>query len=436
MTTTTLPTLSLAPPAAPRQGLGEMASTLIGSEILKIAGEVRTLVAAGQRVCNLTVGDFAPREFRIPAPLEEGIARALAAGQTNYPPSDGVAELRRAVAGFYEAALGLAYPLEGILIAGGARPIIYSAYRAILDPGDTVVFPVPSWNNNHYAHLCGARAVAVPASAAHGFLPTAAELAPHLPGAALLVLNSPLNPAGSGFQREQLAEIAAAVVAENRRRGPGAKPLFLLYDQIYWMVAAESAPHHTPVALVPEVAPYTVFVDGISKAFAATGLRVGWTAAPPFLVARMRDLLGHIGAWAPRPEQVATAELLGSPELALRLAAVVRDAINVRLGALHDGLERLRLAGLPVAALPPAGALYLSARFDLVDRLGSNEAIRRHLLADAAFAAVPFQAFGLREDSGWFRLSVGAVSVDDIAQALPRLEQALARAAGVAAASR
>ena len=419
--------LVLDPPAAPAQGLGRMASTLVGSEILRIAGEVRALQAKGRPVLNLTVGDFAPREFRIPRQLEEAIARALAAGQTNYPPSDGLAELRQAVRGFYARTLGLDYPLEGILVAGGARPVIWAAYQAILDPGDVVVYPVPSWNNDHYCHLVGARGVPVPTRAENGFLPTAEELAPHLRGAALLALNSPLNPAGSGFRRDQLAAIARLVVEENRRRGANAKPLFLLYDQIYWMIADRSAPHATPVELEPAVAPWTIFVDGISKAFAATGLRVGWIVAPPFLVARVRDLLGHVGAWAPRPEQAATAEILADAELATRLAAAVRDGVVERLAELDRGLARLAAAGLPVRHLPPAGALYLSARFDLVERLGGDRAIRSYLLEEAGFAAVPFHAFGTRDDDGWFRLSVGAIGTAEIAPAIERVELALGR---------
>jgi aspartate aminotransferase len=419
--------LTLEPKGVHRHGLGEMVSGLIGSEILKIANEVRALVRAGKPVLNLTVGDFAPREFRIPEVLERAIAAAYAKGETNYPPSDGLLQLREAVQSFYQRALGLSYPLDGILVAGGARPVIYGAYRALLDHGDTVVYPVPSWNNNHYVHLCGARGIAVRARSANGFQPTAESLAPHLRDAKLLVINSPLNPAGTGFSRDELRAIAELVVAENARRDPDAAPLFLLYDQIYWMLAAESAPHFTPVGLVPEVAPYTVFVDGISKAFAATGLRVGWAVGPPYIVSRLRDLLGHVGAWAPRPEQVATAEVFLNDGIAEQAAASVRDGALVRLRALYEGLTRLAAEGLPVRALPPAGAIYLSAQFNLVDRLGSNEAIRKLLLDEAGFAMVPFQAFGLDEENGWFRLSVGAVSVAEIEAAMPRVAAALQR---------
>jgi len=425
MSETATSPLVLDPPAAPNQGLGRMATTLVGSEILRIAAEVRALQAEGRPVLNLTVGDFSPRQFRIPKPLEEGIARALAAGQTNYPPSDGLAELRAAVRGFYARNLGLDYPLEGILIAGGARPLIWGAYRAVVDTGDRVVYPVPSWNNNHYCHLVEAHGIPVETRADNGFLPTADELAPHLEGATLLALNSPLNPAGSGFGREQLAAIARLVVEENRRRGPHAKPLFLLYDQIYWLLADESIGHATPVGLVPEVAPYTVLIDGISKAFAATGLRVGWVAGPPYLISRMRDLLGHVGAWGPKPEQVATAEILADPAAAAELAAVIRAGVGARLSALDRGLSALAAEGLPVRHLPPAGALYLSVHFDLIERFENNRGIRRYLLEEAGFAVVPFHAFGTADDNGWFRLSVGAVGLDEIPPAIERVGAAL-----------
>src|SRR5260221_13263041 len=165
--------LSLEPPPLQRQGLGAMASGLIGSEILKIAGDVRAMKRSGKPMCDLTVGDFSPREFRIPRILEEGIAAALAAGQTNYPPSDGILELRQAVQALYARALHLEYPVEGVLIAGGARPVIWSVYRAVLDAGDRVVYPVPSWNNNHHPHMCRARRAPGIATAAGSRFPTA-----------------------------------------------------------------------------------------------------------------------------------------------------------------------------------------------------------------------------------------------------------------------
>src|SRR5438067_776235 len=118
--------------AAQDFALSSLARGLTGSEILKISGEVRALCDAGRDICNLTVGDFAPKEFRIPARLEQLIRQMLVAGETNYPPSDGTKEMRQAVVNFFRDALGLQYPIESTLIAGGSRPIIYAAYAAMV----------------------------------------------------------------------------------------------------------------------------------------------------------------------------------------------------------------------------------------------------------------------------------------------------------------
>ncbi len=408
----------------PRRGLGSMARGLVGSEILKIASEIRLKQAAGQKIANFTVGDFSSKEFPIPDRLRDGILRALGAGETNYPPSDGVLRLREAVRAFWGERLRLDVPLESIVIAGGSRPVIYAAFRAVVEPGDTVVYPVPSWNNNHYCHLVGARGVPVETRAEDGFLPTAASLQPYLKTARMIALCTPLNPAGTVLAPDEVHRIAEAVVAENRRRDKaGEKPLYLLYDQVYWMLTFGSARHETPVHAVPEAARYTIFVDGISKAFAATGVRVGWCVGPKAVIAAMRDILGHVGAWAPRAEQVATAELLRDGAAVDAYLHAHKGGLQARLDALHTGFSRMKAAGLPVRDIPPQGAIYLSVQFVLRNR--SNDEVRRYLLDEAGFAMVPFQAFGLEGEGGWFRLSVGAVSVKDVEEAMPRIEAAL-----------
>jgi aspartate aminotransferase len=409
--------------------LSTLARGLTGSEILKIAGEIRLLVESGREICNLTVGDFSPKEFRIPPELEQLIAEALAAGETNYPPSDGLKELRQAVVKLYSEQLGLDYPLDATLIAGGSRPIIYAAYAAVVDPGDTVIYPTPSWNNNHYTYLMRATAVELVVGPETNFLPTAAQLRPHVRDARLICICTPLNPTGTVMAREEVEAIARLIVEENdRRAGTGERPLYILWDQVYWTLTFGDNRHYTPPQLVPESMPYTIFVDGISKAFAATGLRVGWTVAPPYVTARMRDILGHIGAWAPRAEQVAVAKFLGMNDAIVNYRTKMLHDVQQRLDLLHDGLEAMRADGLPVHAIDPQGAIYLTAQFDLIGRAGlkTNEDIRRLLLDKAGFAVVPFQAFGLMRDTGWFRLSVGAVSPQQIKDGLDRVRTALA----------
>jgi aspartate aminotransferase len=403
---------------------------LTGSPILKIAGEVREMIARGEAVCNLTVGDFAPSEFPVPEMLSRELAAAVAKGETNYPPSTGMPGLRKAVVAFTERRLGFKPADDGVLITAGARPVIYGAYKVLVDPGEKVVYPVPSWNNVHYCQMSGGVAVPVPCDASTSFLPTATMLKGKLKDARMLVINSPVNPTGTALTAKQLEEICDAVLEENARRAGRDRPLYLLYDQMYWMLTF-GITHVHPIALRPDMAQYTVYVDGISKSFAATGLRVGWGIGPVPVMKPMADFLTHVGAWAPRPEQVATTALLADDKVIDGFHDKMRGEVLGRLQSLHDGLKALKARGFAVDAAIPSGAIYLSARFQLHGKkadgatLRSDDDVRSYLLLKSGLAAVPFSAFGEAAGSGWFRLSVGAVSMKDIQGLLPRLQKAL-----------
>ena len=437
VTTTAPPTgLEFGDQRTQDRELSAMARSLRGSEILRIAAEIRALGSAGRPICNLTVGDFDPRQFPIPAALRALVVRALEAGETNYPPSDGILALRQAVIEYIAREHGVSYPVESVVITSGGRPAIYAVFRCLVDPGDTVVSPVPNWNTDYYAGLVGARLASVRTSPANAFQPRVNDVAPHLGGATLLCLCSPGNPTGTVLPPDALRGILKAVLSENlRRSATGRRPLFVLHDLMYGGLVFGGAPHAHPLAMVPEMAPWVVTVDGISKAFAATGLRVGWAAGPPAAIARIRDFVGHVGAWAPRPEQVATATFLRDAPAITAFHAVMERELTARQDALFDGIVALKEAGAPVDAVRPQGGMYLALRLDLADRavggirVSDNEGIRRLLLERAGLAVVPFQAFGDPEESGWFRLSVGAVSVQEIQQGLKRLEVLLEGAA-------
>src|SRR5262245_51196568 len=299
----------------PKQRFSAQAEGLKGSEIIRIANDIRDMVAAGQKVCDLTVGDFSPKHFPVPAKLADALRAAIDRGETNYPPSTGLPALRKAVTGWYSRALGLDYPVESVLVLSGSRPGIYGTYRVLVDPGDVVAFPVPSWNNNHYTYLVGGVPRPIPCSAGDRFQPSREAVRAAIPGARLLALCSPLNPTGTMISRDTLRGICDDVIAENEKRErDGQRPLYLLYDQVYWTLTFGDARHYTPPGLVPEMTRYTVLIDGISKAFAATGLRVGWVVGPTDIVFKMMSLMGHLGGWAPRPEQCATIELLNDPK--------------------------------------------------------------------------------------------------------------------------
>ena len=243
--------------------VSEMAENLIGSEIIKIATEVREKIKKGNHIYNYTIGDFDPHIFPIPSELRDEIIKALIAGATNYPEANGLVELRNEVSAFLEERQGLKYSPDEVVISCGARPLIYAIYRTLVDSGDKVIFPVPSWNNNHYCHMSGAETVEIPTKAEFNFMPTAAELKPHLKNTTLIALCSPLNPTGTTFGKEQLEEICDLILEENARRGDSESPLYLMYDQIYWVLTYGNTKHHDPVSLRPEMRNYTVFVDGL-----------------------------------------------------------------------------------------------------------------------------------------------------------------------------
>ncbi|MES2278783.1 MAG: aminotransferase class I/II-fold pyridoxal phosphate-dependent enzyme [Bacteroidota bacterium] len=409
-----------------------LAQNLRGSEIIKIAGEINELKKQGQNIANLTIGDFDSNLYPIPADLKAGIVAAYNHNQTNYPPADGVLDLRESVSEFLQSRMGLSYKANEILISGGSRPLIYSIFLAIVDPGDTVVFPAPSWNNNHYSDLTSANAVIVQTTPENNFMPTADELAPHLKGATLLALCSPLNPTGTMFIKKDLEEICDLVIAENKTRKAGEKPLYILYDQIYSQLTFGSHQHYNPVTLRPELRGVTVFVDGASKCFAATGVRVGWGFGPAKIIDNMKAIVGHMGAWSPKAEQVAMADFLRQEGSVNIYLGDLKTKIQASLTTLHEGFQQLKSEGLSVDSIEPMGAIYLTVKVDYAgkttpdgDLIKDSADVNFYLIKEAKVALVPFSAFGTEDSMCWFRASVGASSLQDIEQMIPRIKDAL-----------
>lgn len=414
--------------------VSELAQNLKGSEIIKIAGEINELKRQGEQIANLTIGDFDSSLFPIPKELETGIKDAYDAHQTNYPPADGLLNLRESVGAFMSERHGLNYNPNEILISSGSRPIIYAAYLALVDPGDKVLYPAPSWNNNHYCDLTRANGVAVPTKAENNYMPAADDIRPHISGASLLALCSPLNPTGTMFDKQDLEEICDLVLEENKKRKAGEKPLYILYDQIYAMLTFGGHQHADPVSLRPEMKDYTVYIDGASKCFAATGVRVGWGFGPAKVIDSMRSIVGHMGAWAPKPEQAAMAGFLRDKAAVNNFLQQFKDKIRESLDALYQEFQQLKADGFQVDAIEPMGAIYLTLKIDYSGKttpegrvLKDSADINFYLIKEAKAAFVPFSAFGTGDEVNWFRASVGACSLDDIQKMLPRVREALGR---------
>ena len=415
------------------QNTSNRAANMVGSEIIKLAGEVNQKIAEGKTIYNLTIGDFDPEIFPIPDRLEKLIVDAYRQKKTNYPPANGIAELRKAVSDFLNRGLNLTYDPNNILIAGGGRPHIYACYQTLVEEGDTVLYPIPSWNNNHYTYLSGSKGIAIEAKAENAFMPTADELAPHIGNAGLIALCSPLNPTGTAIGKDQMAAICNLVISENeKRKAAGKRPVYVLYDQIYWVLTYGETTHYHPVGLDERMREYTIYVDGISKAFAATGVRVGWACGPKEVIDKMKLIISHIGAWSPKPEQWATANFLNEPDNVSAYLTSFKDAIWQRLEGLYAQINTLKNEGFDVECIAPQAAIYLTVKIGVLGKTTSSgqkltnaEEIAFFLINEAGVAIVPFYAFGGSRESEWFRISVGTIRVSDIAEIGKNLKKAL-----------
>lgn len=414
--------------------LSYLSETLIGSEIVKLGGEIREKIRKGEHIYNFTVGDFDPSIFPIPKELEDAIVEAYRRHFTNYPAAEGNLDLREAVLSFTKEMEGLDYGINEILVASGGRPLIYAAFRAICDKGDKVLYAVPSWNNNHYTHFVGGEHIVVEAKAENNFMPTADDIRPFVKETTLIALCSPQNPTGTTFKKEDLEAICDLVLEENKRRGDNEKKLYLMYDQMYWHLTYGDIKHYDPVSLRNEMRHYTIYIDAISKVFAATGVRVGWSFGPAGIISKMKAILTHIGAWAPMAEQKAVAYYLGNRTAIKKYLTHFKKEVEERLRGIYDGFTALKNEGLPVDAIAPQAAIYLTIKIDLKGRkdadgneLKDQSDVTAYILNEARIAVVPFYAFGASRSSAWYRLSVGTCKKEEIDEMIGMLRKALVK---------
>ncbi len=230
---------------------------------------------------------------------------------------------------------------------------------------------------------------------------TAADIKPHLKGAVLLSLCSPQNPTGTTFSKEELGAICEMILEENATRKEGEKKLYVMYDQMYWHLTFGNIKHYNPVSLNPAMREYTILIDAISKVFAATGVRVGWSMGPINVINKMKAILTHVGAWAPMAEQKAVSKFLLEHEAVDDFLVRFKSEIEIRLREIHKGFMKLKAEGFAVDAIAPQAAIYLTIKLDLKGKttkegevLQTQAEVTAYILNEAKLAVVPFYAFG------------------------------------------
>jgi aspartate aminotransferase len=414
--------------------LSKLAASQQGSEIVKLGNAISERIKNGETIYNYTIGDFDPTIFPIPQALEDEIIDAYKNHYTNYPTADGILELRQSISQFLKAWEGLDYNPNEIQIAAGGRPLIYTIFKVIVDAGDKVIYAAPSWNNNHYCNMNDAKHCVIEATLENNFMPTANDIAQHIKGTTLICLCSPQNPTGTTLQKDVLAEICDIILTENASRGDNEKKCYLMFDQMYWTLTYGTTVHYNPVSLRPDMKAYTIFVDGISKVFSATGVRVGWAFGPAEIMAKIKAILSHIGGWAPMAEQKALAKYLPQTDHINQYLTHFKAEMEERLVSIYNGFMALKAKGFLVDAVTPQAAIYLTIQLNLCGKVTADGKMLSHqpdvtdyILSEAKLAVVPFSAFGASENSTWYRLSVGTCKKETIPDMFGLLEMALSK---------
>jgi aspartate aminotransferase len=282
--------------------------------------------------------------------------------------------------------------------------------------------------------LNGAKPIMIETTPQQNFMPSAADIKPHISKVSFIALCSPQNPTGTVFTKEGLEEICDLILEENKKRDKSKKPVYLMYDQIYWALLHDGVRHYDPVSLRPEMRDYTVYVDGISKSLSATGVRVGWSMGPKFIIDKMKSILTHVGAWAPKAEQLATAKYLTELSKYDAFLKEQKEKINARLDGFYEGIQQLKSEGFKIDAISPQAAIYLTVQFAIHGQKTANgkilettKDVTKYLLEEAKLALVPFYAFGSAETSNWYRLSVGTCRLQDVEAIIHNLRAALSK---------
>ena len=375
------------------------AAQLSPSLTLSIDSKAKAMKAEGIDVCGFGAGE---PDFDTPEHIKAACIAALEAGFTKYTPSAGLPELRQAIAEKLEADNQISYRPSQIVVSSGAKHSCYNAILATCQPGDEVLIPSPYWvSYPDMVRLAGAEPVIVQTTERNGWKMRASDFENAMtPRTKMLILNSPGNPTGSVYTREELEGIVEVAAEED---------IYILSDEIYEKLVYDDAKHVSVASLSPEAYGLTITVNGFSKAYAMTGWRLGYMAAPEAVAKAVDNIQSHSTS---NPcsfaQKGAVAALKGDQQT----LADMRDEFSMRRDYMFD-----RITKIPnITAVKPQGAFYILVN---ISQLGlSSQNFSDRLLSKANVAVVPGAAFG---DDRTVRLSY-ATSIDVIKKGLDRFQ--------------
>ena len=389
--------------------LSERARAIKPSPTIAVTNRARELRAAGRDVIGLGAGE---PDFDTPAHIKAAAVAAIEEGFTKYTAADGTPELKRAVATKFERDNGLAYTPEQIVVSVGAKHSIFNLLMALLNKGDEVIVPAPYWvSYPDMVKLVGAEPVIVGARIQQGFKITPEQLERAItPRTRLLLLNSPCNPSGAVYGRAELEALGEVL----RRHGD----VLVATDDIYEHILWSGEPFCNIVNACPDLYERTVVINGVSKAYAMTGWRIGYAAGPAPVMAAMRKIQSQSTSNPTSISQVAaTVALAGDQDCMRPMVAAFKerhDRVVARLNEI-DGVRCLDSRGTFYAFPDFAGVI---AR---TDDVADDLSLAEHLLDAAEVALVPGSAFGAE---GHLRLSY-ATDMDTLDRALDRIQRLL-----------
>ncbi|OOG72110.1 aspartate aminotransferase [Sinorhizobium sp. A49] len=385
------------------------------SEILKIGARAQAMKREGKPVIILGAGE---PDFDTPDYVKDAACAAIQRGETKYTALDGTPELKKAIREKFQRENGLAYEQDEITVATGAKQILFNAMMATIDAGDEVVIPTPYWTSySDIVQICEGKPVLIPCDAASGFRLTADKLeAAITPKTRWVLLNSPSNPSGAAYSADDYRPLLDVLL-----RHPH---VWLLVDDMYEHIVYDGFRFVTPAQLEPRLKDRTLTVNGVSKAYAMTGWRIGYAGGPRDLIKAMAVVQSQATSCPSSVSQAASVAALTGPQdfLKERTASFQRrrDLVVNGVNAI-DGLD----------CRVPEGAFYtFSGCAGMLGKVTpSGKTIETdtdfcaYLLDDAYVAVVPGSAFGL---SPFFRISY-ATSETELKEALTRIADACAR---------